>query len=589
MRVSHRIATTAAVTVVLVGVQLQIGAEQDRIPQESLPTFRASTRLVPLDVRVIDRGGKPVTGLTASDFTVIENRVPQRIEHFAVQALTASATPPIGPLVRRRTAAATTIEPQDHRVFLIYLGRGDLRGPSDGVDGIIHLVKNRLLPQDRVAVMAWNRATEFTTDRTETLALLERFKAAFRRIEQALVLHEASLASRYGPRGVPAFLQSDIDRVFGGPTKQPVRTMHAQLMGARAAEARLRDQFDAFDAPESDAFARIRRELVGVDFDTYLRDVAQTTQDSGNLFAGIEYVRHVEGEKHLIWLTEFGLRRTFSPADPVEIDVDLARRAADARVVLNVIRAGGTETGRGPGAAASRQPPLVTGVAAMTLLLPASVSRTFAELTGGRSDANRFPSASVAADRIEEASRHQYLLGYYPTNAALDGGFRTVQVTVNRPGHQVLVRSGYYAREDAGPLGIQSVTTYSRIAAAAGDGREIPDLGVQGLARQPAGAHTLTLALTLDVSRVHFERDRGRNAARVELAVFALDRRQRTVGDVRRTIELSYADDRLAEVTTTGAPVTLDIPVTDAVTSVKVVAYDYASDRLGSRNLFVQK
>jgi VWFA-related protein len=42
------------------------------------PTFRAGTEIVRIDT-LVERDGKPVTGLTADDFTVLDNGTPQRI------------------------------------------------------------------------------------------------------------------------------------------------------------------------------------------------------------------------------------------------------------------------------------------------------------------------------------------------------------------------------------------------------------------------------------------------------------------------------------------------------------------------------
>jgi VWFA-related protein len=48
--------------------------------------------------------------------------------------------------------------------------------------------------------------------------------------------------------------------------------------------------------------------------------------------------------------------------------------------------------------------------------------------------------------QIAHEIRNQYILAYSPTNAALDGSFRAIKVTVNAPGHPtVRVRNGYYA------------------------------------------------------------------------------------------------------------------------------------------------
>jgi Rieske Fe-S protein len=68
----------------------------------------------------------------------------------------------------------------NRRTFLILLGRGVLQEPSKGIDAMIHLVRDVAMPQDYIAVMAWNRATDFTTDRERLISILERFKKEHR-------------------------------------------------------------------------------------------------------------------------------------------------------------------------------------------------------------------------------------------------------------------------------------------------------------------------------------------------------------------------------------------------------------------------
>ena len=56
---------------------------QAQLAQSGTPTFRVTTRLVFLDVTVLDRKGRPVVkGLTKDDFTITERKKPQRIFSF---------------------------------------------------------------------------------------------------------------------------------------------------------------------------------------------------------------------------------------------------------------------------------------------------------------------------------------------------------------------------------------------------------------------------------------------------------------------------------------------------------------------------
>jgi len=78
------------------------------------------------------------------------------------------------------------------------------------------------------------------------------------------------------------------------------------------------------------------------------------------------------------------------------------------------------------------------------------------EATGGEAF---FPRETSEVDRIAHQVardiRNQYTISYTPSNAAMDGTYRQIKVTVNAPGHPtVRTRTGYYATPDrAGATG----------------------------------------------------------------------------------------------------------------------------------------
>ena len=50
------------------------------------------------------------------------------------------------------------------------------------------------------------------------------------------------------------------------------------------------------------------------------------------------------------------------------------------------------------------------------------------------------------AREVAHEIRNQYILGYNPSNQALDGSFRKIRVVVTAPGDPIArTRSGYYA------------------------------------------------------------------------------------------------------------------------------------------------
>ncbi len=64
---------------------------------------------------------------------------------------------------------------------------------------------------------------------------------------------------------------------------------------------------------------------------------------------------------------------------------------------------------------------------------------------GRRQNADSIVNLSSAFSSIAEELRHQYSLGYYPTNTAKDGTFRRVKVRVNQTSAVVRAKEGYKA------------------------------------------------------------------------------------------------------------------------------------------------
>src|SRR5207253_1209547 len=97
-----RVVARAVLFILLTG---GVAAQAPQSPQTpssaTAPVFRGGTTVVPLDVRVLDKQGRPITDLTAADFSVVEDGAPQRIAHFERQNLAADATAAAELLERR--------------------------------------------------------------------------------------------------------------------------------------------------------------------------------------------------------------------------------------------------------------------------------------------------------------------------------------------------------------------------------------------------------------------------------------------------------------------------------------------------------
>jgi VWFA-related protein len=606
--------------------QVDEGAVQKR---PELPAFRSRVTLVPLDVRVLDRDGNPVTDLKQQDFTILEDGVPQRTGHFLPHGLRAEAPEPGGQPALRQTPGPA-LSPQGSRVFLIVLGRGRLQEPSKALDGLIQFVRERLLPQDQVALIAYDRATDFTTDHEKAALVLERFKAGHERIEALLTqqetlgfgtpgltsyLQQPDVQDRIAPWNTSSYQRPDvrdrIDRVFAGPGTPPARQLPSAggpdvddiLNDLRTGVLSLdyrsgglaRDrllEFDPTALPE-----RLRAMDPARNYAT-VGSLSWTIQDLERIFAGIEYLRYLDGEKHLVYVTEQGLG-----LPRVENDKMIAAMATDVRIAIDTIQTGGIKAGLAPPGASSpsasatsaapgASSPIPAASATLPGVLALQVLRVLSELTGGVSSLREY--TRVAVDRLDRMTRFEYLLGYYPSNPAREGRYRQVTVKVNRPDVTVHYRHGYYASDVLVPLDRRAFVSYRRVFAAGSYRGTISDIKVTAKASYVSGPKAgavgarqapspeVVVEAMIDLSRVLFSNVGSRRVAALNVSTFAADAREKPVGESWQKVDLNLAEETYRRYLRDGVPYTVRVPVTAQPRWVKVVVYDYGLDLLGS-------
>ncbi len=538
---------------------------------QSPQVFRGGTTVIPVDVRVLDRNGRPVTDLTAADFTILENGKPQKVEFFTANRLS-PAEPDPAATVRLNSIVTNRMEPLNRRLFLIILGRGRLQEPSKGVDATLRFVRQRLLPQDQVAIMAWNRATDFTTDHQKAAEVIERFKAHHEAIEALMRQYFGGLTALYGGGKIPSPLQILIDRVFGGPQGGTSREVLPGPIGA--AEGDGRRTADAMKTAELEAFRAFGTDVKMTDgmfdptldmsFDDYVTLNRQTMQDVGNLYAGVDYLRYIEGEKHIIFVTEQGFRMPRA-----DHDRDLATMAADARVTLNTIQTGGVAT---TGEGVNMR---VTNGFQLAAL------RTISEISGGQVAVSQM--ADKAFDRILASTEFGYVLGYTPT-VAQNGRLRRIDVEVTRKNVQVSHRRAYIARSGEVRYDPRQALATTRIVSALNYGGDVRDLRLSATLTdgKEGSTRTVTAEVTIDATRLVFARSGDRYIAALNLMVQCADFYGKNVGETWQSTDLKIPASRMDEIRKNGVTVTIRLAVAQPPKSAQIIVYDYGSDLLGS-------
>jgi len=374
------------------------------------PSYTLSVRsqLVVEAVTVKDKQGNTIEGLTAKDFTLTEDGVPQKIRFCQHQSLPTTAAP-IAPapaseedvkiykrLARTQVAPETsdTVRYKDHRLLAFYFDMSAMP-PEDQLRALAaaeKFVRTQLTPADLVSIMRYQGGSvdvlaDFTADRNKLLSILE-----------TMVVGEGQ-----------------------GSTEE-------------VADASSSDTGAAFGQDDSEF------------------NVFNTDRQLSALQTAANMLGHLNEKKALLYFAS-GLRLNgVNNQAQLHATVDSAIRAGvsfwpiDARGLVADAPLGDATQGS-PGDAS-----MYTGTASMAVQNNFQQSQdtlfALAGDTGGKAlfDNNDLTRGIVQA---QHAISDYYLLEYYTSNPALDGRFRRIQVTVNdRTDAKLDFRRGYYAGKE---------------------------------------------------------------------------------------------------------------------------------------------
>jgi VWFA-related protein len=157
------------------------------------PTFSSTTHLVVESVNVIDKAGDPIKGLTARDFTVTENGVPQEIRFFEEQKLPQTSAPLVGTAAMEHIHVydkftRTQISPEspgntrykDRRLLALYFDMTAMP-PADQLRALgaaQKFIRTQMTPADVLAILRYSGASvdvlqDFTDDRDRLLSIIQ--------------------------------------------------------------------------------------------------------------------------------------------------------------------------------------------------------------------------------------------------------------------------------------------------------------------------------------------------------------------------------------------------------------------------------
>ncbi|RPI28902.1 MAG: VWA domain-containing protein [Acidobacteria bacterium] len=625
------IITCASALVLTLICSVPIAGQDNRTDQRSNAISIRVTE-VPVDVTAVDGNGRPVTDLERADFVLFENGVEQSILHFAPVSYRSQSQLP--GVVAGKEHFPAGIQPPEHRTFLIFVGRGR-HYRVGALPKLIHFVKEQLAPADTVAVMAYNRASDFTTDHKSAARILEKYAQISPDIETGLMTRNTGLAAVYGRKTLLKPFQSRIDKMFAesgaasrrlvpdGASKQSARgeqdrdslgesvlAESRDLAKTARESARLKEQqqrsttggetsgggghqVETPSEPE-DYFDRMQLDLMtdGLPFDEFIGVRSITEQDVEQLYAAISYLRFMEGEKHLIYVSEDGLA-----LPSLEDDQGLGRIASDARVRLHTIQTAGAFLTGGAsdfeasfdsnaprdwgGGSAPRQAWTGTTLKAFSLQSVQNISN----MTGGTS----FTRADIgqALETTDRMTSFFYLLGYVPSNRETKGEFRQIDVRIKRPGVRLYYRRGYFARDDWKTYDREQFMTYARTTAALGYDGQLQDVKFTLQANfereGKAPEARVRIVTRLMPGAEVYEQAGDRHSGKLHVCYFVLSRKGHLVAEMSDDVTMSLSQQTYEKVMQEGLVLPKELAVEDKGEAllVKLIVYDPKNDRLG--------
>jgi hypothetical protein len=208
-------------------------------------------------------------------------------------------------------------------------------------------------------------------------------------------------------------------------------------------------------------------------------------------------------------------------------------------------------------------------------------------LTGGRATIVDYAGKGLA--RINETTRAEYLLGYYPANANWDGRYRRIDVKVNRPGVRVSFRHGYFARESPPVLNLAEMRSVRRISAAGAYATEVRDVPFEvNACVDPFGPQQVRVDIRIRPENVELTHLNGRYTGQLRVTVYYADSRGRYLGEAWKNVNFNLTEPTYLVCAGPGIPVTIMIPLKAKKQIIKVVIYDPHRDRLGSQLVRLQ-
>ncbi len=535
---------------ILACVTLLLESSPAQQPENAGFKISVNTNLVVVNVDVRDKSGKPIEGLKASDFTVLEDDKPQEISVFDYQRLdwganapasTDSASPaaivsttPSAPAPASSPASAAAsgaIRYRDRRLLILYFDLSSMPTADQirAQTAALKFIDQQISPADLVAVLTFSTqlkvVQEFTSDRD--------------------LLHAAVSSLRVG---------EGTDLVDLGSTGDDTTGV---------------ENGEAFTADETEF------------------NVFNTDRKLSALEDAVRKFSQPAGKEGADLLLERGEQER--PREPVAASLDNER--GGARECLHLCggcpRPGGDGTGRQRRHRFAarfrhlfgRRPNLDARVVCGS----AGDPRHAAGDTGGKAllDTN---DLTVGMRQAQRDIASYYVLGYYSNNPAKDGKFRRIKVRLN-PSIKATVnfRQGYFGAKEFKDFNSSDKERQLEEALLLGDPvTELPLAVEVNYFRMARRSYFVPVAVKVPGSALELVRKRGGSSAEFDFIGQVRDARGGLAASVRDSITVKLSEDAAGRLANRSLQYDTGFTLPPGDYTVKLLARENVTGRIGT-------
>ena len=531
----------------------------------NIPVIKANTRLVLVDVVVRGRNDQPVTGLKASDFTVIEEGKPQLVKYFeehTTPAQTPGATP----------ARPRVLPPNEYTNL-------PEEGPSAPLTVILLDTLNTPMSDQ-----AYGRQQ-----------LLKFLKTMPRGQKAALFTLGTRLRVVQGFTGKTDDLVAAATRLSAQPS--PLRTSESETQANEDTITRMENELPGnFAGSVVDALRQGLADQEALRTDQRIAITLQALTQLSRSLSGYS------GRKNLLWLSggfPFDLGANLDLPDPMR---NLRNYAPEVRQTAGLLSAaqvavypidikglvttGVDITSSGLGSVGftrrggSRYGTMLNRQTA-ALNDEHATMNDIAEQTGGEAFYNTNGLATAMNKTIQQTATY-YTLAYVPDNRDWNGRFRKINIKLDRRDARLDYRRGYFASPE------QELTPKDGLRLLAGAIQPgTPDAtSLMFLAKVlPPDATRKTVEVNLSIDPRHVtmtDQPNGRKHAMVELMGVAWDKNGKDAGHFSGTLDANMTPETFARVLQGGLPARQALELKPGSYHLRIGVMDRSTQNMGT-------